>query len=63
MGMGMWVLVWLLVACAGLAAILGFWHDRRHRPRRERLLARAPYDVLRATTMSSYYASNHGTEW
>lgn len=63
MGMGMWVLVWLLVACAALAAVLGFCHDRTHRPRSERLLTRAPYDVSRATTMSNYYVSNHGTEW
>ena len=63
MGMGMWVLVWLLVACAALPAGLGLWHDRTHRPRRERLLTRGPYDVARATTMSNYYVSNHGTEW
>jgi hypothetical protein len=63
LGMGMWVLVWLLIACAALAAVLGFWHDRTHRPGRERLLTGAPYDVSRATTMSNYYVSNHGTEW
>lgn len=63
LGLGMWILVWLLVACAALAAVLGLWHDRTHRPGRERLLTRAPADVSRDTTMSNYYVSNHGTEW
>jgi hypothetical protein len=63
MDVGSWFLVWLFIALAASAAGCGLWHDMTHRPRRERLLTRTTYDVLRAQTMSSYYASNHGTEW
>ena len=62
MAISWWALVWLLVAVA-LAAAGGLWQDLRHGPRRERLLARTDGDVLRARTMSSYYASIHGSEW
>lgn len=62
MVIGWWVLAWLLVAVA-LAAAGGLWHDLRHRPRRERFLARTDDDVRRARTMSGYYASIHGSEW
>jgi hypothetical protein len=63
MDVGLWLPVWLLVACVVLAGIGGLVQDRRHPSKREGLLNRSTYDVRRAQQMSSYYASNHGTEW
>jgi hypothetical protein len=61
--MSVWALVWLFGASIALAAAAGWWQDLVHRPRRERLLARTDADVVRARTMSHYYASIHGSEW
>ena len=49
-----------LLSALILTAVLGFWHDRRHRLRREFLFILNNID--RAKTMMDYYTHVHGSE-
>ena len=62
MANGMWALVVLFGAMA-VAAVLGYWHDTRHRSRPARFLVLTEAEHARAMNMSHYYAIVHGTEW
>jgi hypothetical protein len=57
---GIWAFFLPLLSALILTAVLGFWHDRRHRLRREFLFILNNID--RAKTMMDYYTHVHGSE-
>ena len=60
MDIGIWALLLPLLTALVLTAVLGLWHDRRHKPRREFLFNLNGID--RAKTMMDYYTHVHGSE-
>jgi hypothetical protein len=59
---GIWVFYLPLCGALALAAVLGYWHDKGHRPGRAYLFSLTNADIDRARTMCDYYSHVRGAE-